>query len=105
MNMNALIARLVMWVKSKKWSTHAMILGVVGLAGLIASDQQVQQYITGSFSAHPKIAADIIGLALIIAKVTISRTTAATVAHANVIMSGPNPPTKAEVKSATPPPN
>jgi hypothetical protein len=89
------------WIKSKNLSTHAFIVAAVGLAGLIASDPAIQQWIKDTLSAHPSIASGIVVFALAIAKAWPSSSAAGTLATANYIKAQPDAPTAAQVDAAT----
>jgi hypothetical protein len=70
--MNSILA----WFKSKNFSSHAVTVVLVSLAGLITYNQQVQTFIVSTLQAHPALASDIILLAGVIAKYSHSTTQA-----------------------------
>ena len=88
------------WFRSKNITTHTVGAAVFGLAGIIATDRQVQQYVVQLFVAHPALAAQIIGGAVIIAKYSHSSSPAGTLATARAINDSPNAPTRAQVDAA-----
>ena len=95
--MNTIIA----WLKSKNWTAHTVAGILIAGCGIIAADPQVQAFITSNLSAHPAAAAEIVSLAVIVAKYTHSSSPAGTLATARVITASPNAPTSAQVDAAS----
>jgi hypothetical protein len=60
--MNTILA----WLKSRNITSHTITAFLVAAAGLIVGDQQVRSFLMSTFSAHPKIAAEIVAAAGII---------------------------------------
>ena len=96
--MNTIIA----WFKSKNITAHTVAAFLLAAAGLIASDQQVQDFIVAMFKAHPALGSEIVAGALIIAKYSRSSSAAGTVARSRAILSNGNAPTAAQVDAADP---
>ena len=90
----------VAWLRSKNWTAHTIFALAATAAGIIASDQQVQQFLGDLLKAHPAAAAQIVALAVIIAKYSRSSSDAGTLAKARAVNDAPNAPTTAEVNAA-----
>ncbi len=88
---------IVAWFQSKNLISHWIAVAVFGLSGIIATDQQVQQYVVQLCAAHPALAAQIIGAAVIIAKYSHSSSAAGTLATARTINASPDAPTSSQV--------
>ena len=86
--------------KSRNWSTHAVVVAALAIAGIIASDPALQQWIRSVFSSHPELGSGIVLIALAIAKAWPTRSDAGVVAAARNINALPDPPTKAQVNAA-----
>ena len=95
------MTNLIAWFKSKGWTAHAVFAACIAAAGIIGADTQVQQFLAGLFANHPAIAAQIIALAVIIAKYTHSSSAAGTLANARNIQASPDAPTASQVDAAT----
>jgi hypothetical protein len=95
--MNALVA----WLRSKNWSTHAIVVSLGSFAVFITSDPQAQQFLVSMLKAHPAIATQIIVLAGIITTYKRSSSPAGTVAQGIIVAAGTNPPTAAQVNATT----
>ena len=95
--MNFLIA----WAKSKNWTTHTVIAAAIGLAGLIAADPAIQDWIKTTLAAHPQLASLIVLASLAVAKNSHSSSPAGTLATARTITSSGDAPTAAQVDAAT----
>ena len=95
--MNILIA----WAKSKNWTTHTVIAAAIGLAGLIAADPAIQDWIKTTLAAHPQLASLIVLASLAVAKNSHSSSDAGTLATARTITSSGDAPTAAQVDAAT----
>ena len=95
--MNILIA----WAKSKNWTTHTVIAAAIGLAGLIAADPAIQDWIKTTLAAHPQLASLIVLASLAVAKNSHSSSPAGTLATARTITSSGDAPTAAQVDAAT----
>jgi hypothetical protein len=93
---------LTAWFKSRSISSHWIAGLLIGAAGIISTDQQVQTFITGLFINHPAAAAQIIAVAGLILKYTPARSDAGVLAAARTINGSGNAPTAAEVDAATP---
>ena len=91
------LAQLKAWAKSKNWTTHAVIGTAIGLAGVIAADPAIQDWIKTTLAAHPQIASLIVLASLAVAKNSHSSSPAGTLATARVINDSPNAPTSAQV--------
>ena len=95
---------LVAWFKSKNWTTHTVIGAAITLAGIIAMDPALQDWIKTTLAAHPQLASLIVLTSLAVAKNSHSSSAAGTLATANFIRSDKNPaiaPTAAEVDAAS----
>lgn len=90
--------KITAWFESKNYNSHWIAAFVFGAAGIIATDRQVQQYVGQLCAAHPALAAQIIGGAVIIAKYSHSSSPAGTLATARDIP----PMTSAEIDKADP---
>jgi hypothetical protein len=91
---------IVAWAKSKNWTTHTVIAAAIGLAGLIAADPAIQDWIKTTLAAHPQIASLIVLASIAVAKNSHSSSPAGTLATARDINAAPNTPTSAEVDAA-----
>ena len=92
------------WFRSKNWTTHTVIAGAITLAGLIAMDPAIQEWIKTTLAAHPQLASLIVLASIAVAKNAHSSSPAGTLATANAIKFGPdsaNAPTATEVDAAT----
>ena len=98
--MNKLWTWFVALAKSRNWSTHAVIAAAVTVAGIIAADPAMQQWIRSVFASHPELGSGIVLIALAIAKMWPTRSDAGTLAAARNINALPDPPTKAQVNAA-----
>ena len=76
---------IVAWLKSKNWTTHAVLALALPAAGIITFDPQAQQLLVDLLKSHPALAADIILLAGVIAKYSHSSSQAGTLANARNI--------------------
>lgn len=95
---------IVAWFKSKNWTTHTVIAGAILLAGTIAADPAIQDWIKTTLAAHPQLASLIVLASIAVAKNTHSSSPAGTLATANAIKYGPdsaNAPTATQVDAAT----
>ena len=86
--------------KSRNWSTHAVIAAAITVAGIIAADPAMQQWIRSVFASHPELGSGIVLIALAIAKAWPTRSDAGVLAAARNINVLPNPPTKEQVNAA-----
>jgi hypothetical protein len=98
--MNKLWTWFVALAKSRNWSTHAVIAAAVTVAGIIAADPAMQQWIRSVFAAHPELGSGIVLIALAIAKAWPTRSDAGVLAAARTINTSPNVPTSADVNAA-----
>lgn|SRR5208283_1745283 len=94
--MNVIIA----WLKSKNITAHAIAAALITAATIIATDSQVQDFLANLLKAHPAIAAQIVALAVIIAKYNHSSSAAGTLARARAITANGDAPTAAQVDAA-----
>ena len=90
------------WLKSKNITTHTTGALLIAVAVLVSTDTQAQQFLTDLLKDHPAIATQIIALAVIVAKYSVSRSNAGVVSAALTIAAGQNPPSRADVNAATP---
>jgi hypothetical protein len=98
--MNKLWTWFVALAKSRNWSTHAVIASAVTVAGIIAADPAMQQWIRSVFASHPELGSGIVLIALAIAKAWPTRSDAGVLAVARNINALPNPPTEEQVNAA-----
>ena len=108
--MNALVAWLKSWVKSKNITTHTVGAAIVTFAFVYDSSPTVRNYIGTTLTGFPVVVTNLGVLCTnIVAGVTLWRnyshpsSPAGTMVQAEIIANSPNPPTKAEVNAATPP--
>lgn len=88
------------WFKSKNLTAHTICAFLIAAAGIIASDQQVQDFVVALFKAHPALGSEIVAVALIIAKYSHSSSPAGTVANARNILANGSAPTAKQVDAA-----
>ena len=88
------------WFRSKNITTHTIAAFLLAAAGLIATDQQVQDFIVQLFKAHPALGSEIVAVALIIAKYSHSSSPAGAVAQSRAILANGNAPTTKQVDAA-----
>ena len=92
---------IVAWFKSKNISTHVVIAGSIALAGIIATDPAIQDWIKTTLAAHPQIASLIVLASLAVAKNSHSSSAAGTLATARAITAAPDAPTASQVDAAS----
>lgn len=90
----------IAWLRSKNITTHAVAGFLVVIATIITTDPQVQQLLIALLKAHPAIVADVVLVAGIIAKYSLSSSPAGTLATARDIKASPDTPTRAQVDAA-----
>ena len=100
--MNKLWTWFIALAKSRNWSTHAVIAAAITIAGIIAADPAMQQWIRSVFAAHPELGSGIVLIALAIAKAWPTRSDAGVLAAARNINAASNVPTSADVNAADP---
>ena len=91
---------IVAWLKSKNITAHTVCAVLIAAAGIIASDSQVQDFLGNLLKAHPAAAAQIVALAVIVAKYSHSSSPAGRMATARAIAANGNTPTAAQVDAA-----
>ena len=89
------------WFNSKSFSAHTIAITAFALAGIVASDKQVQAWVTQVCGAHVGLAAEIVGFCIIIANYRHSSSEAGTVANVKAIMNQPAPPTAEQIAAAS----
>jgi hypothetical protein len=90
----------IAWIKSKSMLTHSVAAFCLTAAGVITFDPQVQQLLIALLVNHPKLVADIILLAAVVAKYSPSRSPAGTLVAARDIKDSGDAPTAKQVDAA-----
>lgn len=62
------VAAFLAWLKTRNISSHTVAMAVIGMSGLIVSDQQVRDFLIKTLAHHPDVATAVIGMAGIIFK-------------------------------------
>ena len=96
------MSKILAWLKSKNITSHAIAAFLIAAAGLITEDQQVRSFLVSIFSAHPKLAAEIIAVASIILKYSSSSSPAGAVVAGKAALDSPSAPTASQVEAADP---
>ena len=93
--------KIASWFRSKSITSHTIAVALLSIAGVIAGDKQVQDFLVSLLAAHPGAAAEIISVAVIAAKYSRSSSPAGTLATARDIKDSGNAPTAAQVDAAS----